>query len=320
MSDRDDHIDDIREEPPRDIELTSPADRWLNFARRRVTPPPARWSADALMIRDRYDAFFAQRARTLPASEEPVPTPPAELEPEPDDDLPPADPLADVERSSHFMLDQRWKDLLAETLDIRIPSVQVYVNEQSDALAAAHQADAVTRDDKVFFRAGKYQPDTPRGAALLGHELTHAANVAQGTYSEQPSVEEEASAIRNEQRVLDVLRHTSDSTPASLPSRSPQTLDPPPVAPRPTSSEVAPPLPAVPTSALSPPAAPSPAHAPTPAPSALRAAAAGRSLEEPPATRTATSFELTAAQMARIKDEVYRDLINRMRTEFERGG
>jgi len=34
---------------------------------------------------------------------------------------------------------------------------------------------AVVLGETIYFRAGYYQPNTPQGAVLLGHEITHVA-------------------------------------------------------------------------------------------------------------------------------------------------
>lgn len=39
---------------------------------------------------------------------------------------------------------------------------------------------AVVLGNRVYFRAGAYQPDTKRGAELLGHELTHVSQFLHG--------------------------------------------------------------------------------------------------------------------------------------------
>ena len=39
---------------------------------------------------------------------------------------------------------------------------------------------AVVLGNKVYFRAGVYQPNTKRGAELLGHELTHVSQFLHG--------------------------------------------------------------------------------------------------------------------------------------------
>ena len=39
---------------------------------------------------------------------------------------------------------------------------------------------AVVLGERVYFRAGVYQPNTKRGIALLGHELTHVSQFLHG--------------------------------------------------------------------------------------------------------------------------------------------
>jgi hypothetical protein len=39
---------------------------------------------------------------------------------------------------------------------------------------------AVVLENRIYFRKGAYQADTPEGACLLGHELTHVAQCLQG--------------------------------------------------------------------------------------------------------------------------------------------
>ena len=34
---------------------------------------------------------------------------------------------------------------------------------------------AVVLGETIYFRAGYYQPNTPQGVILLGHEITHVA-------------------------------------------------------------------------------------------------------------------------------------------------
>ncbi len=39
---------------------------------------------------------------------------------------------------------------------------------------------ALVLGNRIYFRAGYYQANTPQGAALLGHELTHVAQYLHG--------------------------------------------------------------------------------------------------------------------------------------------
>jgi hypothetical protein len=51
--------------------------------------------------------------------------------------------------------------------------VRVYAHEASADAAASLDAAAYTVGSDIAFSAGRYQPDTPAGLALLAHELTH---------------------------------------------------------------------------------------------------------------------------------------------------
>lgn len=43
-----------------------------------------------------------------------------------------------------------------------------------------HDMCALVLDTRIYFRAGYYQPNTKRGAELLGHELTHVSQFLHG--------------------------------------------------------------------------------------------------------------------------------------------
>lgn len=108
-----------------------------------------------------------------------------------------------VERSSYSPINTSLKNFLDSILNIRIPNVKVYANPAADNLAKCFSADAITYDDKILFRTGKYNPQNPESIALLGHELTHIV------YSQNPNNRqitrdnvEEQSALNNEKQVL----------------------------------------------------------------------------------------------------------------------
>jgi len=50
---------------------------------------------------------------------------------------------------------------------------RIHLGAEGDRRARAVGARAVTIGRDVFFRAGAFEPETPRGAALMAHELTH---------------------------------------------------------------------------------------------------------------------------------------------------
>jgi hypothetical protein len=195
-----------------------------------------------------------------------------------------------VTQSPPLPLDGQVRNRLAGVLEMRIPSVKIYTNPAADQVAQQYGADAVTFGRSILFRTGRYEPETPRGLGLLGHELTHAAQprmppaVPPAPGAAQAEAQEETLALRNEQRVLNQLTV----------------------------------LPGVPAAASSAPVA---AKAPPPTMAAGRAAASDRAVGDagepgPPEPR----IRLSAAQLRQIRDDVYRDLLDRLRTEFERGG
>jgi Domain of unknown function (DUF4157) len=180
-------------------------------------------------------------------------------------------------------------------LNMRIPAVKLYVDQAADTVARRYRADAVSIGDKILFRAGKFDPDSPSGLGLLGHELTHAAQ-ARLAESHAPRVnrlgddqQQELAALRNEARVLQHVAAAPAVAPVEMPT---------PILTGTTS--VGPPTPA---------SASQPASQP-------RAAAADRSM----LAGNSGAALLSEQQLQQIKDVVYRDLMARIRTDFERGG
>jgi hypothetical protein len=207
---------------------------------------------------------------------------------------------ATVAQSPPLRLEARAQQVLAGVLDIRTPAVNIYANPAADQVARQHRADAVTYGDNILFRAGKYDPTTPQGLGLLSHELTHVAQARRqsAAHTTPPSpdtvAQEEAVALRNEQQVLNRLVHYRTAS-----------LAPPPSLPPPASGiGHVPPAPVVPGT----PPAPRTAVSDRPINGAGQSGA------------SAVAPALTAAQLQQIKDVVYRDLMERIRTEFERGG
>jgi Domain of unknown function (DUF4157) len=104
-------------------------------------------------------------------------------------------------------LDAQVQKFLSGLLDFRIPAVKIHTNQAADQVARRFGADAVAWGDRLLFRSGRYEPATARGLALLGHELTHAAQAANPPKAPGPetAAQEELLALANEQRILDHL-------------------------------------------------------------------------------------------------------------------
>lgn len=229
-----------------------------------------------------------------------------------------------AEQSSYFYLDSSLKDFLTGILNIRIPSVKIYANQTSDALTKQFDADALTYNNNIFFKAGKYDPRDRKGVALLGHELTHTAQLklqdksSAGSSLTNYSIDEQE-AIDNEKRVLHyfpsvdpysmnkkILNKNIGGT-SFREYRHKSEID-------------------------------SYFKSPTNPPSFLgNVTNTNKSFTQIPATRTAltsrdlslpsesnvnsnSAFQVSEQQFRSIKDEIYRDIMNRIRIEFERGG
>ena len=58
---------------------------------------------------------------------------------------------------------------LESALGADLSDVRVHEGHQASALGAL----AYTQGQNIYFQPGHYNPNTPGGAELLGHELTH---------------------------------------------------------------------------------------------------------------------------------------------------
>ena len=205
--------------------------------------------------------------------------------------------LARLERSSPLILEQRTKDLLARVLKLRIPPVTLYSNRDADDLLRRRGADALTYRDTVVVRGRTYNPAKPAGLALLGHELTHAARLAAQRHQRverrvdsNPDAEERA-ALENERSVL----RSFGVRPA----------DRQPSVPAPVS------VPALPRTD---------GRGQHTALVEARAALSSRDLGMLPETMSVATARLPEEPITQLKAEIYRDLLDRLRIEFERGG
>lgn len=173
------------------------------------------------------------------------------------------------------------RQFLADRLGLWLPSVFVHTGPAADRLARMHRADAVTFSDRIAFRHGQYDPATDAGRALLGHEFTHIDHARRRGRpgASQPSGPYEERIALANERRL--LSVTGSPDPGAE-------------AFRPTPREGG-------ESRIMHP------H--------VQAARVDRSVDFP----APPSPALSPQEMARITDEVYRDLRDRLRSEFERG-
>ncbi|MFS0519558.1 DUF4157 domain-containing protein [Nostoc sp. UIC 10607] len=211
-----------------------------------------------------------------------------------------------VNQSNFQILESSVQGFLSRILNIRVPGVRVYANTLSDSLVQKYHADALTYPDKILFRIGKYDPRKMMELALLGHEVTHLEQFRRQDMlsTSENSAIAETEALANERKVFRYIsaqqgypEHTKsvgfnpdvDSfMDSSL--RTPQ-----------------PPIPQVRDIAQS-----------SPMP---KAALSERDIGLPPFTPQLTNSVAPPSelQLKLIKDEVYQDLRQCLRTEFERG-
>jgi hypothetical protein len=185
-------------------------------------------------------------------------------------------------------LEPRVQGYLSRLLDLRIPAVRIHTGQAADAAARRLNADAVSFGRSIMFRSGRFDPDSAAGLGLLGHELTHVAQAdraepdrSAGARSRAALGRDELAAIENERRVL---QHATwrPVAPVLAPAREPAS----------GASK----------------AAPSP-----------RAASVDRAVIPPRPEAVSTAPELTPQQLGALQEAIYRDLMDRIRTEFERG-
>ncbi len=173
-------------------------------------------------------------------------------------------------------------------LKLKIPPVTIMQDDRTDAFLMAKNAAAMTLGQRIYFQQGKFDLKTPEGLGLAGHELTHAAQQADSSPRYGSPSLLEAQALENEKFILRNARSFQEVPPVSAPEAER-------IAPPPDKSPGATPMFA----------------------SAVREVSAGAS-EVPPETKPAPA--IPDSEMKRIKEEVYRDIMMRLKIDFERGG
>lgn len=215
--------------------------------------------------------------------------------------------LAHLARTSPQSLDQRSREILAAILARPIPQVKIYANTLADNIVRQYRADALSFRNLILMRSHLFAPRRAEGLALLGHELTHAQQ------SPFPAPGDEDEALAQEQKILSAWQPGAGTPPTASPRDWP--LPGLPGDPG-RGSTVRPGL--TPASAQEPPSRP----LDTGSGGTVRAARPDRPLGTATsgASADAALTDLSEGQLRLIKEEVYRDILQRIRTEFERGG
>lgn len=207
-----------------------------------------------------------------------------------------ADVPVGVLRQNGLSLHPSLQQALTRLLGFRVPEVTIHVNPVADEITRRHRADAMAFGSHLLFRTEKYEPESAEGLGLLAHEVTHAAQFSTRLVSTDmvtaPTriAREESAALASEHSVV---RQVLDTNTVWLQSTT-----------VPNEAE------AVSSSTLA-------ARPPT-SPAQIRSASSDRL---PPVSPSRSEpLPLTERQLRQIKEAVYRDLLSRFRTEFERGG
>jgi hypothetical protein len=101
--------------------------------------------------------------------------------------------------SERRTLDAATRSRLAGFFGHDFDDVMVFAGPMSGAMARSLSAEAFTHGKMVFFDPKHFRPDTPRGEALLAHELTHTRQAE----SRADVKAKEAQALAAEARFLD---------------------------------------------------------------------------------------------------------------------
>lgn len=192
------------------------------------------------------------------------------------------------------ILPQGVQNLLSNWLNFRIPAIQLHQNEMFDNLLRERQADAMTIGNDIYFRSGKFDLRTAGGLGLLGHELTHVAQQNADDWRNPAGINRseflESSALENERFVLRNVQALSQRNQLSFASGSLANSG---------STSAIPSVPAPPTPMFA---------------DAARNVGANTS-----AVSAESDAVMSERELARIKEEVYRDLMMKIKVEFERG-
>jgi hypothetical protein len=193
-------------------------------------------------------------------------------------------------------------DLFSRWLNIKLPPVFIHRNDVAERILNERRAEAMTIGNHIYFRTGRFEPNTPHGLGLLAHELTHVAQKSAGDgrdgggQSRRETLESEAVAnetlVRQNSRVRG--RYAGIHADLPLPSRSGPAVAAPPAVP-----------------------APGAAAAPAGGARASMFADTARDLDAAPTAPVETV--LSDAEVDRIKELICEHLMTRVKEDLERG-
>lgn len=87
----------------------------------------------------------------------------------------------DSSRGGGSPLDTHVQAKMETAFGTGFAGVNIHTDANADRLARSIGAEAFTTGSDIFFRQGRYNPDTREGQELLGHELTHVIQQTGGS-------------------------------------------------------------------------------------------------------------------------------------------
>jgi len=107
-------------------------------------------------------------------------TAPIQRKARPGGEAPPAEFVEHVAASRGTPLEGRLREHMEEALEVDLSRVRIHVGRAAQKAAEQVRAEAFTLGEDVYFNVGRFAPNSARGFALLGHELTHVAQESGG--------------------------------------------------------------------------------------------------------------------------------------------
>lgn len=181
-------------------------------------------------------------------------------------------------------------------LDLRLPAVYIHQSHKFDEFLRDHHADAMTSGRIILFRRGKLDLRSSKGLGLLGHELTHVSQQQTNDWRNslpKCNVEQaESMALENERYVIQ--RSKNQDRFNNLSQGLTEPLPPPDSLSEILGGNVS---------------------------NTPMFADAFRNINESQnsSSEALSMSVLSENEMMKIKDEIYQDLMMRIKVEFERG-
>ena len=101
-----------------------------------------------------------------------------------------ADLARALDQSAGQPLPEHVRRVLEPAFGQSFANVRIHLDEQATMAASAVSAEAFTLGRDVYFNRGYFDPSSPRGIALIGHELTHVAQNAGGVRIQRSALDD----------------------------------------------------------------------------------------------------------------------------------